>query len=63
MFAGVPHIGYTHLNLLDSPELLQMLETLTAVIKPLLRQGYRYFKLRKAFSKFYRRHSAFVEKI
>ena len=26
------------------------------------RQGYRYFKLRKAFSKFYRRHSALVEK-
>ena len=29
----------------------------------LLRQGYRYFKLRKEFSKFYRRHSALVEKI
>ena len=28
----------------------------------LLRQGNRYFKLRKAFSKFYRRHSALVEK-
>ena len=28
----------------------------------LLRQVYRYFKLRKAFSKFYRRHSALVEK-
>ena len=28
-----------------------------------LRQGYRYFKLRKALSKFYRRHSALVEKI
>ena len=28
----------------------------------LLRQGYRYFKLRRAFSKFYRRHSALVEK-
>ena len=27
----------------------------------LLRQGYRYFKLRKAFSKFYRRHNALVE--
>ena len=27
-----------------------------------LRQGYRYFKLRKAFSKFYHRHSALVEK-
>ena len=29
----------------------------------LLWQGYRNFKLRKAFSKFYRRHSALVEKI
>ena len=29
----------------------------------LLRQGYRYLKLHKAFSKFYRRHSALVEKI
>ena len=28
----------------------------------LLRQGYSYFKLRKAFSKFYRRHSALLEK-
>ena len=27
-----------------------------------LRQGYRYFKLRNAFSKFYRRHSALLEK-
>ena len=27
-----------------------------------LRQGFRYFKLRKAFSKFYRRHSALLEK-
>ena len=34
-------------------------KTLTA---KLLRQGYRYFKLRKAFSTFYRRHSALAEK-
>ena len=33
-----------------------------ALIAKLLRQGYRYFKLRKAFSKFYRRHSALLEK-
>ena len=33
---GVPHMGYTYLSLLDSPELLQILVTLTAVIKPLL---------------------------
>ena len=29
-------MGYTYLNLIDSPELLQILVTLTAVIKPLL---------------------------
>ena len=33
-----------------------------ALTAKLLRQGYRYFKLRKAFSKYYRRHSALVEK-
>ena len=33
-----------------------------ALTAKLLRQGYLYFKLRKAFSKFYRRHSALVEK-
>ena len=33
-----------------------------ALTAKLLRQGYRYFKLRKAFLKFYRRHSALLEK-
>ena len=33
-----------------------------ALTAKLLRQVYRYFKLRKAFSKFYRRHGALVEK-
>ena len=33
-----------------------------AITAKLLRQGYRYFKLRQAFSKFYRRHSALLEK-
>ena len=32
-----------------------------ALTPKLLRQGYRYFNLRKVFSKFYRRHSALVE--
>ena len=36
MSPGVPHMGYTYLNLLDLPELLQILMTLTIVIKPLL---------------------------
>ena len=33
-----------------------------ALTAKLLRQDFHYFKLRKAFSKFYRRHSALVEK-
>ena len=33
-----------------------------ALTAKLLRQGYRYFKLRKTFSKFYRRHSSLLEK-
>ena len=33
-----------------------------ALTAKLLRQGYCYFKLRQAFSKFYRRHSALLEK-
>ena len=36
MSPDVPHMGYTYLNLLDSPELLHILVTLTAVIKPSL---------------------------
>ena len=36
MSPGVPHLGYAYLNLLDSPELPQILMTLTTVIKPLL---------------------------
>ena len=32
------------------------------LIAKLLYQGYRYHKLRKAFSKFYRRHSDLVSK-
>ena len=38
--------------------------TLTTVIKPLLPNflGRAYFKLRKAFSNFHRRHSALLEK-
>ena len=65
MFPGVPHIGYTHLNLLDSPA-SSNLSDLNCRNKALtakhLRQDYRYFKFRKAFSKFYCRHSALVEK-
>ena len=65
MSPGVLHMEYRYLNLLDSRELLQILVTNyrnKAPTAKLLRQGYRYFKLRKALSKFYRRHSALVEK-
>ena len=65
MSPGVPHMGYTYLNLLVSLELLQILVTLTAVIKTILpssKTGLSLFKLRKAFSKLYRRHSVLVEK-
>ena len=67
MSPGVPHMGYTYLNLLDPPGLLQILVTLTnyrnkALTAKLHWQGYRYFKLCKAFSKFFRKHSSLVEK-
>ena len=59
-------MGYTYLNLLDSPEILQIIITLTTVIKPLLPnflgRAIVILKLRKAFSKFYRRQSALLEK-
>ena len=60
------HMGQLYLNLLDSSELLQILSDFNcryiALTAKLLRQGFRYFKLRKAFSKLYRRHSALIEK-
>ena len=62
MSPGVSQIGYTYLKLLDSSNLSNFNYRNKALTAKLLRQGYRYFKLRKAFSKFYRRHSALVEK-
>ena len=65
MSPGVRHMGYTYqfirfarasLNLTDFNSCNK------ALTAKLLRQGYHYFKLRKAFSKFYCRHSALVEK-
>ena len=57
---------FIFLNLFNLLEFLVMLmskilhnKVLTA---KLLRQGYRYHKLRKAFSKFYRRHFDIVSK-
>ena len=61
MSPGVPHMGYTYLNIRfarASSNLNDFNYRNKALTAKLLRQGYRYFKLRKAFSKFYRRHSA-----
>ena len=62
---GVPHMGYTYLNIRfarASSNLNDFNYRNKALTAKLLRQGYRYFKLRKAFSKFYRRHSALLDK-
>ena len=65
MSPGIPHMGYTYLNIRFARASSNISDfncrnkTLTV---NLLRQGYRYFKLRKVFSKFYRRHSALVKK-
>ena len=64
MSPGVPHMGYTYLNIRfarASSNLSDFNYRNKALTAKLLRQGYLYFKLRKAFSKFYRRHSALVE--
>ena len=59
-------MGYTYLNLLDSPELLQILVALIAVIKPLLPsflgRAIVIINFVRLFRNFYRRHSALVEK-
>ena len=64
-YPGVPHMGYTYLNLFHSPELLQTVVFFNccnkALTAKLLRQGYPYHKLRKAYSIFYRRDSALVK--
>ena len=63
----VPHIWYTPISQLirlarASSNLSDFNCHNKALTAKLLRQGYRYFKFRKAFSKFYRRYSALVEK-
>ena len=61
----VPHMGYTYLNIRfarASSNLSDFNYSNTALTAKLLKQGYRYFQLRHAFSKFYRRHSALLEK-
>ena len=62
MSPGVPHMGYTYLNLLDSPELLQILMTLTTVIKPLLPNFLGRVIVILNFVRRFRRHSVLLEK-
>ena len=50
-------------DLLECPVMLDIFNTRNKVLTAkLLRQGYRYHKIRKAFSKFYRRHFDTVSK-
>ena len=63
-FPSYSHV-FIFLNLFDLLELLVMLMTNTRnkiLTAKLLRQGYRYHKLRKTFSKFYRRPFDIVSK-
>ena len=67
MSPGVPHMGYIYISQLirfarDSSNLSDFNCHYKALTAKLLRQGYCNFKIRKAFSKFYRRHSALKEK-
>ena len=64
MSPGVSHMGYTYLIRFAraSSNLGDFNYRNKALTTKLLRQGYRYFKLRKVFSKFNCRHSALVEK-
>ena len=64
MSPGVPHMEYTYLIRFAraSSNLNDFNYRNKALTANLLRRGYRYFKLREAFPKFYRRHSALVAK-
>ena len=63
---GVNMCSNIYLNLFALPEHLCMLLTSIIVKKiltaKLLKQGYRYHRLRKVFTKFYRRHFELIEK-
>ena len=66
-FLDVLLMVYTFRNLLGLLESAIMLQTSTLEINlsltaKLLQQGYRYHKLRKTFSKFYRRHYELISK-
>ena len=62
-FPVLPLTGFTFLNLFGLLEcLVKWLISMPVITAKLLQQGYRYHKLRKTFSKFYRRHYEVVSK-
>ena len=65
-FPVLPLTVFTFLNLFCLLECLVMwlisMPVIKSFIAKLLQQGYRYHKLRKTFSKFYRRHYELVSK-
>ena len=65
MSHGVPHMGYTYrIRFARASSNISDFDCRNkALTAKLLKQGYHYFKLRKAFSKFDRRHSALIENI
>ena len=63
MAGDVPHSTSTFLNLFDLSSHVTNFNARNEILTvKLLQQGYRYHKLRKTFSKFYRRHNESVSK-
>ena len=66
MFIALLPMVYIFLSLFVLLECVLMLMTSTtetySFTAKLLKQGYRYHKIRKAFSKFYHRHSELIVK-
>ena len=61
MFLALLHMVYIFLSLSVLLECVLMFMNLFLTAN-LLKQGYRYHKIRKAFSKFYQRHSELIVK-
>ena len=61
IYASLPMV-YIFLSLFVLLECVVILMTSTTETAKLLKQGYRYHKIRKAFSKFYHRHSEKIVK-
>ena len=61
-FPVLPLTGFKFLNLLGFMAVADFNSRNKSLTAKLLHQGYRYHKLRKTFSKFYRRHYELVSK-